>query len=35
MERLGIESVDRIRLAGAFGNHIEPKFAMILGLIPD
>jgi len=35
MERLDIESVDRIRLAGAFGNHIEPKFAMILGLIPD
>ena len=35
MERLGTKSVDRIRLAGAFGNHIEPKFAMILGLIPD
>ena len=35
MERLGIESVDRIRLAGAFGNQIEPKFAMILGMIPD
>ena len=35
MERLDIESVDRIRLAGAFGNQIEPKFAMILGLIPD
>ena len=35
MVRLGIESVDRIRLAGAFGNQIEPKFAMILGLIPD
>ena len=35
MERLDIESVDRIRLAGAFGNHIEPKYAMILGLIPD
>ena len=35
MERLDIESVDRIRLAGAFGNHIQPKYAMILGLIPD
>ena len=23
------------RLAGAFGNQIEPKFAMILGMIPD
>ena len=35
MERMGIERVDRIRLAGAFGNHIEPKYAMVLGLIPD
>ena len=35
MERMDIDSVDRIRLAGAFGNHIEPKYAMILGLIPD
>ncbi len=35
MERMGIETVDRIRLAGAFGNHIEPKYAMVLGLIPD
>jgi uncharacterized 2Fe-2S/4Fe-4S cluster protein (DUF4445 family) len=31
----GIESVDRIRLAGAFGSHIDPKYAMVLGLIPD
>ena len=29
MERLDIESVDRIRLAGAFGNHIEPKLSLI------
>ena len=35
MERLGIESVDRIRLAGAFGSHIDVKYAMILGMIPD
>jgi len=35
MERMDIESVDRIRLAGAFGNYVEPKFAMILGMIPD
>jgi uncharacterized 2Fe-2S/4Fe-4S cluster protein (DUF4445 family) len=27
--------VDRIRLAGAFGSHIDVKYAMILGLIPD
>jgi len=35
MDELKIESVDRIRLAGAFGSHIDVKYAMILGLIPD
>ena len=35
MDRLGVESVDRIVLAGAFGNHIDPKYAMVLGMIPD
>lgn len=35
MDELNIKSVDRIRLAGAFGSHIDVKYAMILGLIPD
>src|SRR6202042_1215653 len=35
MEHLGAERVDRIRLAGAFGSHIEVKYAMVLGMIPD
>ena len=35
MDELGIDRVDRIRLAGAFGNHIDPLHAMLLGLIPD
>jgi uncharacterized 2Fe-2S/4Fe-4S cluster protein (DUF4445 family) len=35
MDRLGIDQVDRIRLAGAFGSHIDVKYAMVLGLIPD
>ncbi|MEM6987753.1 MAG: ASKHA domain-containing protein, partial [Pseudomonadota bacterium] len=35
MEHMGIETVDRIRLAGAFGSHIDVKYAMVLGLIPD
>jgi len=35
MERLGVASVDRIRLAGAFGSHIDVKYAMVLGMIPD
>ena len=35
IDRMGIEKVDRIGLAGAFGSHIDVKYAMILGLIPD
>jgi uncharacterized 2Fe-2S/4Fe-4S cluster protein (DUF4445 family) len=35
MDRLGVEQVERIRLAGAFGSHIDVKYAMVLGLIPD
>ncbi|MEE3327919.1 MAG: ASKHA domain-containing protein [Myxococcota bacterium] len=35
MEHLGIEKLDRIRLAGAFGSHIDVKYAMVLGMIPD
>lgn len=35
MDHLGVEAVDEIRLAGAFGSHIDTKYAMVLGLIPD
>ncbi len=35
MDRLGVHEVDRIRLAGAFGSHIDPTYAMVLGLLPD
>lgn len=35
MDKLGVERVERISLAGAFGSHIDVKYAMILGLIPD
>ncbi|MCY4285506.1 MAG: ASKHA domain-containing protein [Thiotrichales bacterium] len=35
MDRLGVDRVDRIRLAGAFGSHIDVKYAMVLGLVPD
>jgi uncharacterized 2Fe-2S/4Fe-4S cluster protein (DUF4445 family) len=35
MDRLGIDRIDRIRLAGAFGSHIDVKYAMVLGMIPD
>ena len=33
--RAGMEKFDRVILAGAFGSYIDPKHAMILGLIPD
>ena len=35
MEKQGVEQVDTIRFAGAFGSFIDPKYAMVLGLIPD
>ncbi len=35
MDKLGIAQVDRIGLAGAFGSFIDPKYAMVLGLVPD
>lgn len=35
MDEIGTDTVDRIVLAGAFGAHISPKHAMILGMIPD
>ncbi|MEX5729204.1 uncharacterized 2Fe-2S/4Fe-4S cluster protein (DUF4445 family) [Rhodovulum iodosum] len=35
MDRMEVDRVDRIVLAGAFGAHISPKHAMVLGMIPD
>lgn len=35
MDHLGVERVDRIRLAGAFGSQIDPLHALVLGLVPD
>ncbi len=35
MDKLGVDTVDRVVLAGAFGAHISPKHAMVLGMIPD
>ena len=35
MDEMEIDEVDRIVLAGAFGSHIDTRYAMILGLIPD
>jgi len=35
MDEMGIDKVERVTLAGAFGAHISPKHAMVLGMIPD
>jgi uncharacterized 2Fe-2S/4Fe-4S cluster protein (DUF4445 family) len=35
MDRLGVDAVDRVRLAGAFGAHIDPVHALVLGMVPD
>jgi len=35
MDEMGVDVVDRVTLAGAFGAHISPKHAMVLGMIPD
>ena len=32
---MGVDRVDRVVLAGAFGAHISTKHAMVLGMIPD
>ena len=34
-EHAGVDEVPDIRLAGAFGAHIDPVRAMVLGLVPD
>ncbi len=35
MDAYGVEAVDEVRLAGAFGSHIDLRHAMVLGLVPD
>ncbi|MBK9713105.1 MAG: DUF4445 domain-containing protein [Kouleothrix sp.] len=35
MRRRGVDKVDKIVLAGAFGSYIDPLRAMVLGLYPD
>ncbi len=35
MRRLGIERPDRVKIAGAFGTHVDHEKALVMGLIPD
>ncbi|KXB07165.1 hypothetical protein AKJ52_00820 [candidate division MSBL1 archaeon SCGC-AAA382C18] len=34
MERLGVEDIDNVQLAGAFGNYIDKESAMTIGIYP-
>ncbi|MEB8433339.1 ASKHA domain-containing protein [Cocleimonas sp. KMM 6892] len=35
MDKIHVKKIEQIRFAGAFGAHIDPKYAMLLGMIPD
>jgi uncharacterized 2Fe-2S/4Fe-4S cluster protein (DUF4445 family) len=35
MRRMGIEKVDKVKIAGAFGSHVDREKALIMGLFPD
>ncbi|WP_353473880.1 ASKHA domain-containing protein [Salipiger sp. H15] len=35
MDEMAVDKVDRVVLAGAFGAHISPLHALVLGMIPD
>jgi uncharacterized 2Fe-2S/4Fe-4S cluster protein (DUF4445 family) len=35
MDHAAIDTFATVRLAGAFGSHIDPAYALVLGLIPD
>jgi uncharacterized 2Fe-2S/4Fe-4S cluster protein (DUF4445 family) len=35
MGHAGVETLGDMRLAGAFGAHIDPLYALVLGLVPD
>jgi uncharacterized 2Fe-2S/4Fe-4S cluster protein (DUF4445 family) len=35
MDHAAVTGFDSVRLAGAFGNHIDPSYALVLGLIPN
>jgi len=35
MRQMGVDRVDRVKIAGAFGTHVDREKAVIMGLIPD
>lgn len=35
MRRMGVQQVDMVKIAGAFGTHVDKEKALMMGLIPD
>ena len=35
MRKLGVDRVDQVKIAGAFGSHIDCKLALAIGMFPD
>ena len=35
VERMGLDKVDTVKIAGAFGTHVDREKALIMGLFPD
>jgi uncharacterized 2Fe-2S/4Fe-4S cluster protein (DUF4445 family) len=35
LKRMGLEKVDAVKIAGAFGTHVDRKKALVMGLFPD
>ena len=35
VQRMGLEKVDKVKIAGAFGTHVDRTKALIMGLFPD
>ena len=35
MRRMGMEKVDKVKIAGAFGTHVDREKALVMGLFPD
>jgi uncharacterized 2Fe-2S/4Fe-4S cluster protein (DUF4445 family) len=35
MRRMGLDKVDKVKIAGAFGTHVDRTKALIMGLFPD
>ncbi|MFH1116614.1 MAG: ASKHA domain-containing protein [Pseudomonadota bacterium] len=35
MRRMGVDRVDAVKIAGAFGNHVDKLKVMIMGMLPD